>query len=771
MQPETTKLEQMKVIFESELWQRFFANNTGDVIWLSDLKLNYVYISPSAEKLSGYSVDEILKLTAGDILTPSSMERTMEIFQKELTSERFGHADEGKSKIIEVEQICKDGSTVWVELNVSFIRNDSGKPIGLFGITRNIDARKKAEEALQAEEHEKELILNNLAEQAAYLDPDMLIIWANSKVIERHNLYEIDYKGQPCYKLYHQFDEPCSGCPAVEALEKGKTCSGIIKSPDGLYWQVFGIPVHDQNSEIIGVMNTALDITDLIESREALQANYTLLSIAGKTARFGGWSVDLNSNICTWSDQVAEIHGMPAGYSPKVSEGINFYAPQWRDRITKVFNACVEEGTPYDEEMEIITADGRRVWVRTAGVAVRDESGKIIKIQGSFQDITERKKTEQALYESEERLDLAMAVKNEGIWDWNLTTNKTYFDKRYFTMAGYEPDEFSHSFNSWAERVHEEDLPKVQQAIEAYLKGKADRYNVEFRFKKKDGQWMWINGKGKIYGIDENGLPIRMIGTHTDITDRKQAEEENYKLNEELEQRVKERTIKLEAVNKELEAFAYSVSHDLRAPLRAMSSFSEILQAEYSTRLDDKGKHYLSRIKAASNRMGNLINDLLNLSRITRAEFNKQQIDLSKLTTDIFAALQEAEPQRSVIFEISPGLLVRGDAALLRVVMENLLGNAWKFSVNKKTARIEVGYTTIEGDKVFFVKDNGTGFDMTYDDKLFGAFQRLHSEDEFPGTGIGLATVQRIINRHGGEIWAEGEVDKGATFYFTLPDY
>jgi light-regulated signal transduction histidine kinase (bacteriophytochrome) len=269
--------------------------------------------------------------------------------------------------------------------------------------------------------------------------------------------------------------------------------------------------------------------------------------------------------------------------------------------------------------------------------------------------------------------------------------------------------------------------------------------------------------------FDDQGQTSGVQGSSRDIRERKKAEAEIRKLNEELEQRVKERTVQLEAANKELEAFAYSVSHDLRAPLRAMGGFSEILQTDYSARLDDQGKHYLERIQAASDRMGELINDLLTMSRVTRAEFNKQQVDLSKLATEIFATLQETEPQRKARFEIIPGLFARGDVHLLRIAMENMLGNAWKFSANNNETHIEVGRTVIEGDEVFYIRDNGAGFDMAYADKLFGAFQRLHRAEEFPGTGIGLATVQRIINRHGGKVWAESEMGKGSTFYFTLP--
>src|SRR6266550_690478 len=249
-----------------------------------------------------------------------------------------------------------------------------------------------------------------------------------------------------------------------------------------------------------------------------------------------------------------------------------------------------------------------------------------------------------------------------------------------------------------------------------------------------------------------------------------------------LEQRVGERTHELEernqalrhnaaqllAANTELDAFAYSVSHDLRAPLRSIDGFSQVLLEDYAAQLDEAGRDSLRRVRAATQRMGTLIDDLLKLARVTRAEMRTEVVDLSVMARDIAAELQRATPERQVEFAIAQGLEARGDARLLRVALENLLGNSWKYTAKRTKPKIEFGSTEENGGRAFLVRDNGAGFDMRYADKLFGVFQRLHSLSEFEGTGVGLATVRRIITRHGGRIWAEGAVDQGATFYFTL---
>jgi len=234
------------------------------------------------------------------------------------------------------------------------------------------------------------------------------------------------------------------------------------------------------------------------------------------------------------------------------------------------------------------------------------------------------------------------------------------------------------------------------------------------------------------------------------------------------EETLRDRTAQLEDVNKELEAFSYSVSHDLRGPLRNIDGFSQILLEDYGNKLDGEGREALQRIRNGAQRMAQLIDDLLKLSRVTRGEMQRETMDLSAMAKEIVEEFQ-VEPERGVECKVAEGVIGNGDGRLIRVVLENLLGNAWKFTSKQRQAIIEFGIIQHDGQAAYFVRDNGVGFDMAYSDKLFGAFQRLHGMKEFPGTGIGLATVQRIIHRHGGKVWAEGSVGQGATFYFTLP--
>jgi light-regulated signal transduction histidine kinase (bacteriophytochrome) len=314
--------------------------------------------------------------------------------------------------------------------------------------------------------------------------------------------------------------------------------------------------------------------------------------------------------------------------------------------------------------------------------------------------------------------------------------------------------------------VHPDDKEWVIEALDQRFESAP--FGKEHRIIHLDGgvRWVW----SRIFPVrNEAGEVYRWASIVEDITERKRAEEEIRRLNQDLEQRVADRTVQLEAANKELEAFAYSVSHDLRAPLRHIDGFLELLQKRSAATLDVQSQHYMNAISESARRMGILIDDLLSFSRMGRYEMSRQSVNLADLVHDV---LREFEPEtqgRTIQWRIADLPVVTGDRAMLRVVLVNLISNALKFTRSRPHAEIEIGFAHQVTETTLFVRDNGVGFDMNYVDKLFGVFQRLHRTDEFEGTGIGLANVRRIIHRHGGRTWAEGAVDHGATFYCSLP--
>ncbi len=378
----------------------------------------------------------------------------------------------------------------------------------------------------------------------------------------------------------------------------------------------------------------------------------------------------------------------------------------------------------------------------------------------------ERVWAEAALSEANEQLRLALAAGKMGTWTIDLTgKGRVTLSSEFEAILGLHAGEFPGTEEALLAFIHPQDRAALREAFTRSVQSAGD-YEVEFRFQPRDRSPGWLLGRGRAY-YDADNKPIRLTGVVIDITSRKEAEQIVGNLNAQLEHRVAERTRELAAINHELEAFAYSVSHDLRAPLRGIRGFSEALLERY-TSSDSLGQEFLRRICDSSAQMDRLIEDLLKLSRASLSDLSRQPVDLTVMAESIVEDLREAEPKRLVNTVVGPNLWADGDERLLTVALENLLRNAWKFTRDAPDARVEFGFTTIP-EPAFFVRDNGAGFDMAYADKLFGVFQRLHSHHEFPGTGVGLATVQRIVKRHGGRAWATGVVNGGATFYFTLP--
>jgi len=383
-----------------------------------------------------------------------------------------------------------------------------------------------------------------------------------------------------------------------------------------------------------------------------------------------------------------------------------------------------------------------------------------------LRDITKRKHIEQALQQQDKLLTMVGAMAKVGGWEFDARTlNATWTDEvaRIHDTDPKDPTGVETGIKFYCEDSRKIIEAAVKDAIEH-----AKPYDLELEIITAKGKHKWVRTIGQ--PVIEDGMIVKVWGSFQDITEQKRAEKEIHQLNINLERRIVDRTSELAAANKELEAFSYSVSHDLRAPLRAIDGFSQALLEDYADRLDEQAQNYLNRVRGATQRMGQLIDDMLTLSRVTRVEMKRENVDLSLLVANVLEELQQNEPARKVDWHVEPGLIAVGDERLLRVVLVNLLSNAWKFIGKTANAKIEFN-ATLNADCTpeFFVRDNGTGFDMHHADKLFGVFQRLHTAAEFPGTGVGLATVQRIIHRHGGQVRAIGMPDQGATFYFTLP--
>jgi PAS domain S-box-containing protein len=711
-----------------------------------------------AERLFGYPSAEMIGQNIARIIPPTEWPAEKELLKRLRHGERINH--------YETVRLAKDGRSIAVSLIISPILDAAGTIIGAAKIVRDITERKRSAEALRASEEQFRAMFERASVGIAQSDPSTghwmrvnekmcTITGYSAEELIRMRISEITHPDdrQSDWEAYQRV---VRGEQPDYRLEKR-----YLRKDRSVAWVNVNMTIiRDATGRPVQTVATIEDITERKRAEAALvvsQARYRRLFEA---ARDGILILDAES-------------GMIVEVNPSLVEMLGYTHEQflgkriWEVRLFKDIVANQDHFAELQrkeyltyEDKPLETADGRRIEVEFVSHAYEVEHHKVI--QCNIRDITERKRAEQALRESEERFVQFMLNLPAMTFIKDCERRIVFVNARVRQVLGLTA---VNSLGRLSEDIWPGPLGQMIREEDERVLGNGEVRAVVQEIPTGDGVRVFRAIK---FLIPRGQQPPLLGDISIDITELRQAEEKILRLNAELEQRVRDRTAELEAANRELEAFSYSVSHDLRAPLRAMDGFSMALIEDYAGKLDATALDYLRRIRSGSERMAGLIDDMLNLSQVTRTEMRLESVNLTDMAEGIGAELRQLQPDRQVEFVVAPALAAEGDAHLLRQALYNLLNNAWKFTGRCAQARIEVGALEQDNGRVFFVRDNGAGFDMAYVGKLFGAFQRLHSTQEFEGTGIGLAIVQRIIHRHGGSVWAEGAVGAGATVYFTL---
>ncbi len=639
-------------------------------------------------------------------------------------------------------------------------------------LEREIIQRQKAEEEIKAQEALLKTVFNTMPAQINLMGGNDLRIRlvntayqsiAPGKEMIGKTLDELwPETRQDFTKLCRRVLETGEPYHVVDELNMVSCSPGSPPEPRYFTWSLYRVELPGGDGQ--GILNVSMETTERKQAEQKLVEQAAMLASVND-AIIG---YDTGYRITYWNQAAEEIYGYSATEAlGKVSNEL--LKPTYPGITREELVARITRDGHIEAESGRTRKDGRTLYIETHVIALKDEKGRIISYTAVDRDITERKRMEEALSKSKEELATVLANvpmvtlvvdAERKVLDVNAAAIR-FAGRRIEDMVGQRAGEALHCLNSLVDPQGCGFSPacaecKTRLNINDTIETGHSHYEVEWRLPfLRDGKTEEISFLLSTILLPPPGK--RVLICIQNITGLKKTEEA-----------LKQTNVELEVSNKELEAFSYSVSHDLRAPLRSMEGFSNALLEDYSEKLDDQGKQYLRFIQESSDLMARLIDDLLKLSRVTRSDMSYESVNLSEMAGKIVAELEKAEPGCKAKVTISTDITAYGDHNLLRLALENLLGNAWKFCGKTDSPRIEMGTTEQSGRLVYYVRDNGVGFDMTYADKLFKPFQRLHKATEFPGTGIGLATVQRIIRRHGGEVWAESKVKEGATFYFTL---
>jgi PAS domain S-box-containing protein len=785
---------------------RSVLDNSRDVIYrVNALTGRYEYISPASVNVVGFSPDELMT-------QKSKIDLDM-VYPDDLPAMRaaLAHLEETNQADLEYRQRTKSGEYRWISNHVRLIRDDAGRPLYRDGNIRDITERKKAEEALRESEEQFRTLSDSIPNLAWWANGDGYITWYNNRWYEYTGTTPQQMEGWGWQSVH----DP-KMLPIVLQRWKASITTGEpfemefpLRGADGLFRTFLTrvLPLKDSAGKVLRWFGTNTDIAAIKQAQESMHESEEKYRSIIETASEGIWIGDFNSRTTFVNESASKM----IGYSSEEMLGKTVYdfMDEEARAIARRNLEQRRQGHKNSYELKFIRKDGSTLWAIVSATPLRDRNGNIVASMAMVTDITERKLVEEKTLhqqavltsinrifrealatDSEEELGRAcLSIAAE------LTGSKFGFiaeigaDGLLHDIAISDPgwelctmvDKTRHHTSLGAFKVH--GLPG-RVIIDERPFFSNDPYSHHDSIGTPEGHprltaflGVPLVHRGKTIGLialgnREGGYRSDDVETMEPLATvivqalmRKRTESSLQTAHAEL----KHRAWELEAVNRDLEVYSYTVSHDLKAPLRSIDGFTRALLEDYGDKLDPTAKDYLARVNSAAMRMDQLIQAMLDMARLTRRDLYEQSVDLSGLAQVITDNLQKQDPARTLEFIIADNVRARGDNTLLQVVLENLMHNAWKFTGKQKTARIEFGATTMEGHQVYFVKDNGVGFSMQFADKLFMPFNRLHLESEFAGLGIGLATAYRIILRHNGRLWAESAPEKGASFYFTLP--
>ena len=702
-----------------------------------------------AEKLYGYPTAEVLGQPIS-IVAPSDRAEEM---GKILASLRSGTLIER----FETVRVRKDGSRIDVSLGIFPLRDTSGRITGAASIARDITEHKRAEESLRESAKRARIVAESVT--------DVIYEWDLKDQIEWHG--DVDsLMGYPPGGFPRTFDGWVATLHpedkervrlAVEGQLKGAAPYNVdyrVAGKDGAWrwWSARGTVLRDGQGQPRRWVGAVTDITERKRAeaarRQANEYNRSLIEACLDPLV----TIAPDGRITDVNEATIKVTGLPREKLVGTDFSNYFTDPE---KAREGYQQVFAKGNVTDYPLTIRHVDGRMTDVLYNATVYKDVLDNVLGVFAAARDVTAQKQASQyARSLIEASLDPLVTISPEGkITDVNEATIKVTGLPREKLVG----TDFSNYFT---------DPGKAREGYQqVFAQGYVTDYPLTIRH--VNGRLTDVLYNASVYKDTRDNV-LGVFAAARDITERQRAEEEIRKLNEELEARVAQRTAQLEASNKELEAFTYSVSHDLRAPLRHIDGFSKLLVEEHYAELSPDAQEDVATIRDSILQMGRLIDDLLNLARMGRKQLNMQVTGLNSLVEEVRADLKRSNPDRLIEWKVDTLPFVECDSGLMKQVFANLLGNAAKFTRPRKSAVIEVGVTCQDGTRAVFVRDNGVGFSMKYANKLFGVFQRLHRAEDFEGTGVGLATVERIIHKHGGRVWAEAELDKGATFYFTL---